>query len=594
MPLLNLLPRQEASQKTNRYFKCTAEQNQLRTEKARLKAHEKRVTKKLLASGQAHAEIPDESFASSLQRRFFTKALLRSQYEDTKGDTDALQQKSPDGQAFQRDRARAVYSLIKALVSMLLHLFRSEDQDLFHVLNVNVVDDTSTRFRRETAEPTVICTVMNVCQSLHIRSNAEGDPKKNCTTSVLVPTPLIILEQATASSIFAAFTDVAAVTARGVGKFLQSWGIPKHLLGAARFRTYVFIGDSLKANTAAFKDVRRAFEQQRQRQGHQDQCLLALQMKCSIHQLGLTRKPAVLMIPGFWSNLVRFAHLMEGFSFRRSLASALIAVIKGSFMRIESSEAPRNFAAWRLQADQLKQQFCSRSPSRLLALEKMCEFFNGDFLSSNTLHWCFRNDQGELCCQNRAEALAKGLKLAVGFFMQNFSVPLLYRWKHYDEAASYIKAGCLIHALLPRALANLKTTATHDDLIELVEQPDLSAAVQQLLHSNDNAEEINELEESFTARNAKRTSLVQREMTKPGFIQSALLIDMIIKPVDEMINRMLKRTMYISTLTGLGDANKTWQDMSTSSQDFFLGLGQWGSWPEIGEVVPFHFGGWIG
>lgn len=134
------------------------------------------------------------------------------------------------------------------------------------------------------------------------------------------------------------------------------------------------------------------------------------------------------------------------------------------------AELPPDSATWKRRAEWMLRNFCSNSKTSLDSLRDILNFLNGDTASNTVIHWCVLSDTGE-CCHSDSESVAKLVKLLLPWFGRSFDVPLLSRFKHYGPASSYMKIGCLLHNLLPRALANLRdnTSAVSADVAGMID-----------------------------------------------------------------------------------------------------------------------------
>ena len=73
---------------------------------------------------------------------------------------------------------------------------------------------------------------------------------------------------------------------------------------------------------------------------------------------------------------------------------------------------------------------------------------NGDPTSPQIVHWCIGAD----CCPGgEKEALATILQSFHSLF-DRLVVPLLYRWKHAEEANTFVRDGLFLHGILPKTL----------------------------------------------------------------------------------------------------------------------------------------------
>ena len=565
-------------------------ERRLQTEKARIKKQLKSQAEKLQRQNENAAQQsfgaapkPVASYAEHLRHWFFTPAFVNVQKQENV-------YKKDDWKTYQKDRARGVFCLIRALVTTINSLFTvSPSQsrpEIFHTLNVHTVDDTSTRMRppsRQNDSGVSVYTIMNSVQNLHIRYEKSTG---GCL-SLRVPTPLVCLEQATATEIHKAFISIALVTARGVGDMLHACGIEKDVIDkTSQWKTFVFMGDALPANDASFRREAQLLSSSNKR-NH-----LALRLKCGIHQIALVRKVAVLMVPKFWSTVVRMSHLFEVFSFRRSFAYTLASILCKSFVYIPVSTMPPGSSSWKAAASVIEKSFTSNSVLRRKKAASCLQFLNGNLNSDTVVHYCVGD-----CCGSQEESLTKCLQMVVPFLSRGFPVPLLYRFKHYQEAASYITFGTRVHNLLPRCLINMNlskdvasaaasTVSETQGLIEeLMSGMDLAnAGADGTAATMTFAQEHAEFFESFQAQAAKRKQLVQQEVSKPGFRDSTAVVDALISPMDHAINKLLKHSEGLNKLTLLGEHNTGWKALSDKSTQFFCSVmsGDFG-WDILGE-----------
>ena len=277
-----------------------------------------KAVKKAKQQGAGDATMPAPTYAERLQKGFFSHQYQRSY---RRASCDPANDFNDVKQQFARERARCVWSFLAGLKSAVVSLFQRGDAE--HILNTCIADDTSTKLRAPNAGRSIVYTVMNTFQFAYIRfTDGVWD-------SLHIPTPLQCLNSSKASAIHHALTSWLLVTASGPGQTWQSLGCARDLLHSVKWRTSVMIGDVLKANDAAWRVERERW--------HRDAAegSIGMRLKCCNHQLCLVRKPTVLAIERLWATIVRLGHLMETHSFRRALATALVALIQedGQFVR---------------------------------------------------------------------------------------------------------------------------------------------------------------------------------------------------------------------------------------------------------------------
>jgi hypothetical protein len=74
-------------------------------------------------------------------------------------------------------------------------------------------------------------------------------------------------------------------------------------------------------------------------------------------------------------------------------------------------------------------------------------FFNHDHDSDELIHWCVCG-----CCGSDEECLATAIRIASKSLCIHPDTPLLYRWKHWEQAVSYTLRGVRLHNLPRRVL----------------------------------------------------------------------------------------------------------------------------------------------
>lgn len=350
-------------------------------------------------------------------------------------------------------------------------------------------------------------------------------------------------------------------------------GVHADLTKIALFRTFVFVGDSLRANHKAFDLELAMLHQLRQdptSKGH-----LALKVQCAMHQTCLIRKPAVLLIPHYWATLVRLSHLFETLSFRKQLATALTEVISSSFVHIQQMELPPDMILWQAQAERLKAVYWSNSRKRRDLLAECLEFCNGNLAETAVTHFCKFTASGEPCCENSQAALSKALKLLVPFFSAGFAPPLLYRFKYYSEAAGYALIRCHVHRLLVRALECIDSGSSESTSVSAELVGMLLGEMEQSVDDGELEHAVNDLlgaehDTSFADSNAKRRQQVKAALSQPSFAQSAIIVGLVIQPMDGILNRFLRRSEEIAKLTLLGRSDPSWQEKAMKTKGLFL------------------------
>ena len=270
--------------------------------------------------------------------------------------------------------------------------------------------------------------------------------------------PLVTLGCADTKGVFSEFLSWTLWLAGQCGWRMLRLGVPANLFQHVRFHVLIYCGDALRTNDAVFNQLGKIITAQpvHAPPGQQGKST-SLQIHCQIHQLCLVRKTLALGFDGYWSNLVRLGHLLEGHGFRSKFYSAMTKVIRDSFQYFPVTELPSDFESWhRLKIKQLKlfsdggNKGKSQSASRRLrTLHQLLLKDNGDPNQPMFVHWCL----GPSCCAGGCEeAVSRMVEQYLDLFAY-FSVPLLYRWKHAGSANSFVRDGFFLHRILPRALS---------------------------------------------------------------------------------------------------------------------------------------------
>ena len=100
------------------------------------------------------------------------------------------------------------------------------------------------------------------------------------------------------------------------------------------------------------------------------------------------------------------------------------------------------------------------------------------------------------------------------------------------------------------------------DLTSTVTDEDLQDVVNDLQGS--------EMSENYAAYNMKRKQQVKAEVSRPAFSEAAIVVNLIVKPMDRFMNLMFERTKLLAQLSSLGTAAPSWeQNVQTSKSVFF-------------------------
>ena len=212
-------------------------------------------------------------------------------------------------------------------------------------------------------------------------------------------------------------------------------------------------------------------------------------------------------------------------------------------------------------------------------LADMFSFCNGNTQDDKIVHWCTPG-----CCKNDSDSINKLLKCVVPYFSKGYSVPLLYRFKHFGPASFYMKVGCALHNLLPRALDRLQSSSNSEHL-----DPSMSALLDALLtesgrpsdhgiqagmmgeHEFDTLlADVLDSQAGFAQQNSVRKKLIANEMQKPCFANHAILIDCLLQPFEHGVNFAFSRTTILHELCALGVNHPKHDALLQESRSKFL------------------------
>ena len=267
---------------------------------------------------------------------------------------------------------------------------------------------------------------------------------------------------------------------------------------------------------------------------------------------------------------MRLSHLFEVLTFRKMFATAVANVICKAFVYMPVVELPREASTWKKAAKSLQDSFRCKSKLRMQNAREILNFLNGDYSGDCVFHFCVGD-----CCSGPEESLRKCLQLVVPFLSRGFLVPLLYRFKHFDQAVSYITFAHGIHRLLQRSLANIESKPSSVEGQQLIS--DLMTGLDLASECDNEAvaatfnDDVCEGED-FAAQNAKRKKLVQQELSNPDFGRSAVIVDHMIKPMDGAMNQLLRHSERITRLAVLSDQDPNWRDTAAKTKAVFLSV----------------------
>lgn len=234
---------------------------------------------------------------------------------------------------------------------------------------------------------------------------------------------------------------------------------------------------------------------------------------------------------------------------------------------------PPEHPKWKKRADWISKDFCGPKTMRSM-LASMLSFCNGNSDQDIICHWCLPG-----CCANHSECVAKLLQYVIGFFSCGYPTPLLYRFKHFGPASSYMKIGCAFHNLVPRTFVAMQSVVELDS--------DLSAVIEVLLADTGRCEQVvsnvytqEDLQQvvsemldnqvDYATQNSIRKKLICQELSSKDFRKNAFLIDTLLQPFEHGVNFCFKRTSTLHELCALGTDHPKHHELMQQSKGKFL------------------------
>ena len=373
----------------------------------------------------------------------------------------SLNKPGSHSQTDRRRRLRLLVSFLRAwgasLMRFVTSIHASEKSQVDHVITSTIIDDCNMRLSSPAPEEhrwksSQVCCVMNTVQTFTVCYRAEGS---QCHKSFFVHTPLVVLPKSDTTTIFRELLSRLVLFCGSVSARFSKFGIGSHLAPAIPIQITTFCFDSLPTNLSVLKQLRALVHQERSDlESRPPTWCMMIAIPCLIHQLALSRRSLLngFASVGYWSTVVRLAHLMEVSNFRHQCRRAMLAVIAENYSYIPVASWPSGFRQW---ADQ-RNEACGRIASdasrynkRRLDLHKeLAKYDNGPCDGRKFVHWC----KGD-CCRGTSHqaksrfALVQICKLYSMLFSFGYPVPLLYRWVHCARALQYLKDS--FHVILP-------------------------------------------------------------------------------------------------------------------------------------------------
>jgi hypothetical protein len=245
----------------------------------------------------------------------------------------------------------------------------------------------------------------------------------------------------TRQALFSHYFAWVLFSVKGVGSRWQAFGLGQQLFNSVKLCASPIISDALKTNTCLFNQVRNMIFNQTGPTKH-----TALDLKCGLHKLALTRKVTAMYFDGFWSSLVRWAHLFESSTYRQDFSFTMKMLVQDSFRFMQVQVLPVELQQWQDAKMKLLGLFNLhdnvKKTKRVRLLTRLLTLDNSDPHSPLFIHWC---DGCHSCGQ---AVLDEMWEIYEKLFADGFVAPLLYRWKHAAESLDFINETHLANIAL--------------------------------------------------------------------------------------------------------------------------------------------------
>ena len=208
----------------------------------------------------------------------------------------------------------------------------------------------------------------------------------------------------------------------------------------------------------------------------------------------------------------------------------------------------------------------------------MLLFCNGNTVEDTIVHWCTDG-----CCDTDSDCVRKLLKVTIPWFGRGFAAPLLYRFKHFGPASSYMKVGLAFHRLLPRTIQHMQganpsslDAETSRFLDTLLAEPDTASDRQGGSFTQQDLQivmgELMDANMDYATSNSIRQKMVCQEIASAGFMSNTFLIDTLLQPFEHGVNFCFARTTLLHQLSALGSSHPKHDELLQKSRARFLDI----------------------
>ena len=413
-------------------------QRQARTMKARLASLVSRARKKLVANTTeiTMSEHPAEAFKPCVKH----------------GPDNPLNQTGLTHRSTRFRRLRLLVSFLRAwsvrLMSF-LNFASSGEMAVHHTIQSTIIDDCNLRLGTTAGESSRVTSVMNAVQSFTVcygpaaAETWQMSGSSLCRKTFCVYTPLVVLPKSDKDTICAELLSRLLLFLGHVSERFQAFGVSSTFPSTVKIQGMTLCFDSLVTNLAVAKQMRVLLHEGHENLGYESIHPVMITV-CMIHQVALARKCLLNGFAGYYSSVVRLAHLFEISNFRQQFRQAMLAVIYHNFSYVPVAALPPLSGTWHEQRKEILgvlEDGSSRVQKRRQKLHmQLAAFDNGCPSQPAFTHYCVGS-----CCPGSSHklksryALIQMCKLYTKLFSFGYPVPLTYRWIHAARALEYVK-----------------------------------------------------------------------------------------------------------------------------------------------------------
>jgi len=307
--------------------------------------------------------------------------------------------------------------------------------------------------------------VLNSVEHVYTHVEFETSPDTEpidvlCGTAV--HTPPQVLPAANTATIRNRLLEWSVISSKGAGAKISAQGIIagnplKESVEKAQWVTKMVCRDNLVVNDCVMSLEQKVLDMQRYTHDLVDQKTM-LNLPCSTHNGCLCQGPIMKSFGNMPGHLVKLSHVLQSGKAFTKYRETVDKMIDDNFEYREvlrEEHLPENFQKWGREARRVLH--LSRPDLNLSkAMEDLVAAAdNGDWGRTKIRHYCLRCHCKLQCDgdKKKSKRVVKAyMKLSVGCALV---VPLLYRWKGFEQCSSTVYRARRQHKILDRCLAKM-------------------------------------------------------------------------------------------------------------------------------------------